>query len=220
MGWAGMSGDTRAVGAEARAVKNGMGSRLGRVKGWAPYGKLRCGPCRESLHNDHGGGTFWTAEACGLGGSRTGHCKCRGPWVVQQQTLTEREDFRSTAIGQESEGTDADKAAGENMEQETAQELVRGKGHHPLLIPVRIIFPAEGDLVLVEGHEPVVGNGHAMGVAGQIAQHMLGTTEGWLGIDDPVLAEQWAQEGAEDLLVFEGLERSGKSKLPLPESAF
>jgi hypothetical protein len=36
MGWAGMSGDSTAVGAEARAVEKGMGFRLGRVKGWAP----------------------------------------------------------------------------------------------------------------------------------------------------------------------------------------
>jgi len=40
MGWAGMSGDSTAVGAEAGAVENGMGLRLGRVKGGAPYGEL------------------------------------------------------------------------------------------------------------------------------------------------------------------------------------
>ena len=219
MGWAGMSGDTRAVGAEARAVKNGMGSRLGRVKGWAPYGKLRCGPCRESLHNDHGGGTFWTAEACGLGGSRTGHCKCRGLWVVQQQTLTEREDFRSTAIGQESEGTDADKAAGENMEKKTAQELWRAECHLSVLVPVGIILPAEGNLVMLEGQETVVGDGDAMGVAGEITQHMMGTAEGWLGVDDPVLTEQGAQERAERLLVGQGLKSSGEGELVLLESS-
>jgi hypothetical protein len=50
-----------------------------------------------------------------------------GPWIVQQQTLTEREEFRSAAIGQESEGTDADEAAGQNMEKETSQEVLRGE---------------------------------------------------------------------------------------------
>jgi hypothetical protein len=49
---------------------------------------------------------------------------------------------------------------------------------------------------------------------------MLGTAERRLGIDDPVLPEQGAQEGAEGHLIVEGLERSGKSKLPLTESAF
>ena len=46
MGCAGMSRDSRAVGAEARAVENGMGSRLGRVKDWAPYGELPSSQCR------------------------------------------------------------------------------------------------------------------------------------------------------------------------------
>jgi hypothetical protein len=59
-----------------------------------------------------------------------------------------------------------------------------------------------------------------MGVAGKIAQHMTGTAEGWFGIDDPVLPEQGAQEGAEGLFIFEGQERSRKNKLALAESAF
>lgn len=93
------------------------------------------------------------------------------------------------AIGQESEGTDTDKAAGKNVQQETSQELLRGERHHPLLITVGIIFPAEGNLVALEGHQTVVSNGHPMGVAGEIAQHMMGTAERRLGIDDPVLSE-------------------------------
>ncbi len=88
------------------------------------------------------------------------------------------------------------------MQKETSQELLRGERHLPLLIPVRIILPAEGNLVTLEGHETVVGDGDAMGVAGEIAQHMMGSAEGWLGIDDPVLTEQGAQEGAERFLVL------------------
>jgi hypothetical protein len=140
--------------------------------------------------------------------------------VVQQQTLTVRQEFCAPAIGEESEGTDTDKAGGQNMQQERSQELLGGERHPPLLIPVRIIFPAEGNLVLVEGDETVVGNGHAMGVASEIAQHMMGTAERWLGIDDPVLPEQGTQEGTEGLLILERLERSRKNKLPLSESAF
>jgi hypothetical protein len=43
---------------------------------------------------------------------------------------------------------------------------------------------------MLEGHEAVVGDGHAMGVTGEIAQDMMRTAEGWLGVDDPVLTEQ------------------------------
>jgi hypothetical protein len=177
LSWVATNGDTTSVGAQALAVGSGLDRGLGRVKGRAPDRELRDGPCRESFHDEHGGSTVWTTEASGLGGPGTGEHGHMGFGVVQQQTLTVGQELGATTIGQESEGTDADKAAGQNMQQETSQELVRGERHHPLLITVRIIFPAEGNLVLVEGHETVVANGHAMGVAGEIAQHMLGTAD-------------------------------------------
>ena len=72
---------------------------------------------------------------------------------------------------------------------------------------------------MLKGQKAVVGDGDAMGVTGEIAEHMMGTAEGWLGVDDPVLTEQGTQEGAEGLFVFERLENSGESKLVLLESA-
>ncbi len=57
-------------------------------------------------------------------------------------------------------------------------------------ITVGIILPAESNLVMLESYEAMVGDGYAMGVTGEIAEHMLGTAEGWPGVDDPVLAEQ------------------------------
>jgi len=73
---------------------------------------------------------------------------------------------------------------------------------------------------MLESQEAMVGDRDAMGVAGEITQHMMGTAERGLGIDDPVLTEQGAQEGAEGLFVFERLERSGEGELVLLESAF
>jgi hypothetical protein len=97
---------------------------------------------------------------------------------------------------------------------------LRRECHLLFVISVGVILPAKGDLVVLESHETVVGNGDPMGVASEIAQHMMGTAERRLGIDDPVLPEQGAQEGAEGWLVFEGLQGSCESKLPLAESAF
>ena len=65
-----------------------------------------------------------------------------------------------------------------------------------------VVLAAEGDLVILEGDEAMVGDGDAMGIAGEIAENMMGTAEGWLGIDDPVLTEQGAQESTEGLLVL------------------
>ena len=47
----------------------------------------------------------------------------------------------------------------------------------------------------------MIGNGYPMGVAAQIAQHVQGTTKGWLGIDHPVLAMQAANQLSELLLI-------------------
>ena len=40
----------------------------------------------------------------------------------------------------------------------------------------------------------MIGDGHAMGVAAEIAQYLQGTTEGLLGIDDPIVAVQAAHK--------------------------
>ena len=62
---------------------------------------------------------------------------------------------------------------------------------------MRIIFPAKRDLAIGEVDDPVVGDGDAMRIAGQIVQNMLWPSERPLGIDDPVLAKQRAKEGSE-----------------------
>ena len=49
----------------------------------------------------------------------------------------------------------------------------------------------------------MVGNGDAMGIASEIMQDVLGSTKGGLGVDDPVLLKQGAQEGLERLGVGE-----------------
>ena len=81
-----------------------------------------------------------------------------------------------------------------------------------------IILPAKGNPLAIEGYEALVGDSDAMGVTGEIAEDMMGTTEGWLGMDDPVLAEERSQEGEEGFLIFEWLEGAGESELMLPES--
>jgi hypothetical protein len=30
-------------------------------------------------------------------------------------------------------------------------------------------------------------------------EHIVGTAEGWFGVDDPVFSEQWSEPGSEDL---------------------
>src|SRR5260370_1339126 len=139
------------------------------------------------------GGGAWG----GLGGGGSGGWGWVRHGLVGEQALTEGQESGAAAIGQEPERADADKAARQDVEQEAAQKLLRTERHHSLLIPVGIILPAESNLVMLESHEAVVGDGHAMGVTGERAEHMMRTAEGRLGVDDPVWTEQGTEEGGE-----------------------
>jgi hypothetical protein len=76
------------------------------------------------------------------------------------------------------------------VKQEATQELIDRQSHDPLAVVVSRISPSESNVTVSEGKQPVVGDGDAMGVSAEIAQHVFGAAEGRLGIDDPVLAEQ------------------------------
>ena len=77
----------------------------------------------------------------------------------------------------------------QNVQQKSAQELMSGNGHDLFLAAVGVVSPAKGHAIVLEGHEAVVGDGDAMGVAGQVVENMFGAAEGWLGVDDPVVPE-------------------------------
>ncbi len=59
----------------------------------------------------------------------------------------------------------------------------------------------------------MIGNGHAVGVATEIAQHLQGTTESGLGIDHPVVAMQAAEQFRELLRVGKSGRRAGAQQL-------
>jgi hypothetical protein len=80
---------------------------------------------------------------------------------------------------------DADEATREHMQQEAAQEFIDGKSEESLFILVSGVSPAECDLVIQEGNEPVIGNRSAMGVSAEIAQRLIGPTERRLAVDHP-----------------------------------
>src|SRR5258705_3108400 len=65
------------------------------------------------------------------------------------------------------------------------------------LPPWGIILPEEGDAIVLEGHETMIGNGDAVGVARQVVENLFRTAEGWLGVDDPVLSAKLPKEVAE-----------------------
>ena len=78
--------------------------------------------------------------------------------------------------------TDAHEAWGKHMEQEAAQELLHRQGHQALLVAVGGVSPAEGNLVVLQADQTVIGDGHPVGVAAEIAENMQRATKGWFAV--------------------------------------
>ena len=116
----------------------------------------------------------------------------------------ERQEDGALPVGEKSEVADAHEAGWQQMEQESAQELLDIQSHEPLLVAMGGVSPLEGDVALGESDQSAVGDGDAMGVGAQIAQHMFRPSEGPLGIDDPVMAEQYAQPCCEGARLSQG----------------
>src|ERR1700726_1473582 len=59
----------------------------------------------------------------------------------------------------------------------------------------------------------MVRDGDAVSVAAKILQHVLGSAEGWFGVDDPMFAEERTQPGREELGMGERCEFSRQVQL-------
>jgi len=106
------------------------------------------------------------------------------------------------------------------MQEESAQEFIGRYRHFSFAVAVGIVLPAESDLIALHRDEPVIGDGHAMRVAGQVVEHMLGSAERFLGIYHPIVTKQRTQQHAKDLGFGQVPEPSMKDEFALAECAF
>src|ERR1019366_10259536 len=98
----------------------------------------------------------------------------------REQLEAERQEDGALPVGEKSEVADAHEAAWQQMEQESAQELLDIQSHEPPLVAMGGVSPLEGDVALGESDQPAVGDGDAMGVGAEITQHMFRPSEGAL----------------------------------------
>jgi hypothetical protein len=103
------------------------------------------------------------------------------------------------------------------VQQEASEELVDREAHDALPVAVGGVTPAEADLAFGEGDEPAVGDADAMGVGAEIAESMLRSAEGTLGVDDPVVTEQDPEPGCEAAWLSERCELTVELELALVE---
>jgi hypothetical protein len=97
-----------------------------------------------------------------------------------------------------------------------AEEVDGIEGHDALLAAVGIIAPAEADALAIEGGDAVVGDGHAVSVAAEVAEDMFGSAERRLGVDVPVLVAKLLDQ----LIEHRGIaQRSGRASEVEPSLA-
>ena len=89
--------------------------------------------------------------------------------VGVEESAGERQTYRAPRVRQVSELADANEPSWQNVLGEPAQELMRGNSHLALLVAMRVVFPAEGDILAVEGEQSVVADRDTMGIAAEIA---------------------------------------------------
>ena len=97
-------------------------------------------------------------------------------------------------VGQEAEVPQPVEPVGRDVEHQPPQELDGIQGQGAQAVAMGIVFVAEGDLAVFQGDEPVVGDGDAMSVPGEVLEDVLGVCQGLFGVDDPLLVTQGGKE--------------------------
>ena len=81
-----------------------------------------------------------------------------------------------------------DEAGGQDVEEEAADELVRAERDG------LAVLGGKADGVVVDGHEALIGDADAVGVAAEVAEDLLRRRRRALGVDDPVPAVERVEQ--------------------------
>jgi hypothetical protein len=106
-------------------------------------------------------------------------------------------------------------AVGQGRQEEASDALLGRQDHDHALIPVAIIAPVEVDQPILQGHQALVADGHAMGRATQVGHDLLRRRKRGLGIDDPVLAPALRKPGLEGRACVQWRRPGRKAERPL-----
>ena len=132
---------------------------------------------REGLDDDHAAAATWTCRLVVIGSIGIGRLALR-LWP-REQFVGARNVVGAGGVGQQAVVADAVETFGQDVDEESADELVCGKCH--LLVSISaldsVVLPLEGDVVFVECDQAAIGDGNAVGIAGEIGQHRLGSAE-------------------------------------------
>src|SRR5215472_19086922 len=112
-----------------------------------------------------------------------------------------------------------DEAAGQNVSQEAAHELICRQGHGGRLIGAGVVLPAKSHAAVFERDQALVGDGYPVGIARQVLQHLPGSAERRLGIDYPFGCGQPFKPLSKVPFFSQGLQLAMKAELASEESS-
>jgi hypothetical protein len=105
--------------------------------------------------------------------------------------------FLSASVSQKSVVSDFDEPIRQHMKQESPDELSGIHRHDLAFVVIGVIPPPERDLVVFKLHDPVIADRDPVGVSAEILKNALGSVEGRLGVDDPLLFKQVGDQAIE-----------------------
>src|SRR5882672_1777571 len=113
---------------------------------------------------------------------------------LPQEGAALRQLLLAYPVGQEAAVAQPVEAVGWDMQHQTPQEFHGIERQGAQAVTMRVVLVAEGHLAVLQGHETMVGNGHTVGIAGQVLQDVPGVLEGLFGVDHPLAVAQGGKE--------------------------
>jgi hypothetical protein len=120
-------------------------------------------------------------------------------WGVEERAC-EGEAPELHSVGEDSEVSDPDESLGHNVAQPAIDEFRSGQSDGLSLATVLAVLVVKGHAAILVRDDALVADGDSMGVAAEIAQNLLGSGHGWLGVDDEILGCGTTQEEASCVL--------------------
>ena len=106
-----------------------------------------------------------------------------------------------------------DKAIGKDMGKETTNEFEDMQGHLFLCAIVTVIEILEGNRVLANGDNAMIGNGNAEDVATEVFEQLLFVVERFLDIDFPIFGQGFGEHGLHIEIAIVGVEFASRPEI-------
>ena len=98
--------------------------------------------------------------------------------------------FPPLSIRQKPVVADTHESRWKDVEKESAAELHSVETHGSHDVPFGVVLPTKSNLSVLQRQDPLIGDSDSMGVAGQVFEDLLGTSEWFFGVDNPLFAPQ------------------------------